>query len=95
MQYPIIIFVTEREINRSVFVLCDRIKRVPPSSKNDEIPSTARPSREEKGARDHLVRGNWRKLLQGKTSGLFSSLLFSFFLFLLFLCFLWLVRVLS
>ena len=95
MQYPIIIFVTEREINRSVFVLCDRIKRVPPSSKHREIPSTARPSREEKGARDHLVRGNWRKLLQGKTFGLFSSLLFSFFLFLLFLCLLWPVRVLS
>ena len=87
MQYPIIIFVTEREINRSVFVLCDRIKRVPPSSKHREIPSTARPSQEKIGAGYHFVRD--------KTFGLFSSFLFSFFLFLLFCALLWLVRVLS
>ena len=95
MKHPIIVCVTEREINQSV-VLGDRIKRVPPSSKNGEIPSTARPSREEKGARDPLVRGNWRKLLQGKTFGLFSS--FFYFVFLFISCFcalLWLVRVLS
>lgn len=59
---PIIVCATEREINQSVSVLADRKKRVPPSSKHSEIPSTARPSQERKGAGDYLVRGKWREL---------------------------------